>query len=203
MRRFSFSEGLSVIPPKRRGSDHLDERSRNLLCERTVYLPVQGDHGPVCRGRVGVPGGHVRLEQCTPHGGAAGVVVLDDHGRWLGKLPDEPGSGMQVEVVVVGHLLSLEGLLAGNTGSAVHCPLLVGVLAVPKRPAVGELERQDIRELLAEAVEVVADRGVVRGGPRECSFCEGQPLVSGKPPLSRALATRGYCPGPETTATSR
>jgi hypothetical protein len=57
----------------------------------------------------------------------------------------------------------------------------VRVLAVPKLPAVGELEGEGRGERRIEGLEVVADRRIVGSGPGKCLFGEFQPLFFGEP----------------------
>ena len=51
-------------------------------------------------------------------GGAAGIVMLEDAGRRLGELADQPQRTVEVQQVVVGEFLSMAELRGRQVGSA-------------------------------------------------------------------------------------
>ncbi len=155
----------------RRGDHDLDERPDELPGDIRRHLTVQGDDGAVGRDRVDLTGGDVGRKEFPARRHAAGVVVLDDDCGAVVELPEQADRGMDVEVVVVGHRLSLERLLRGDAGISVDRRRLVRVLAVPERPPVPELEGEGFRERPVDTGQVVRDCAVVcrRPGERLCS----------------------------------
>ena len=93
---------------------HLDKGRGDFLGRRDVHRPIQCDHTSERRHRIGLAGPHVGFARVRSEGDAAGVIVLDDdRGRFL-ELLDQLQRGIRVQVVVVRHRLSMQGLGPGD-----------------------------------------------------------------------------------------
>ena len=94
--------------------------------------------------------------------------MLDDNRCISRKLAAEGNCGVDIQIVVVGHLLTLHGLLSGNTGCTVDCGFLVRVFSVAQGSAVLELDGVGVRELLAHSLQIVGDCRIICCGSGEC-----------------------------------
>ena len=71
---------------------------------------------------------------------SARVVVFDNDRGGLVEFAEKPDCRIGVEVVIVGHRLSLERDLSCDSRLAVYCRLLVRVLTVAEFPSVPVLD---------------------------------------------------------------
>ena len=165
--RISRACGLEV------GSDDgLDEQARGgqHLGRGGVDAAVQPQHGAEGAERIAGQGLAEGFGQAVGHGGAAGVVVLDDRGRRGGEIADNGQRAVEVQEVVEGQLLAVELLGgdevgAGGAGVAVEGRLLVGVLAVTQHALAlqAQVQRAGERALGRRAGEIVGNDPVVGG----------------------------------------
>jgi hypothetical protein len=100
-----------------RGDDHFDELPvHNRLGGDGVQRPVEGDDAAEGRGRVGLIGAVIGVENGRADRHAAGIGVLDDHAGWRGEALDAFQRGVGVGDVVVGQFLALQLASGGDAG---------------------------------------------------------------------------------------
>src|SRR5262249_6143943 len=130
--------------------DALDEAARlgDLHRGRLVQLAVESENAAEGAERIALVGFPERLLECGANGGAARVIVLDDHGGRLGELADEIEGAVEVEQVVVRQLLAVQCLGSRDAGGTlatlgVERRLLMRVFSITQGAALleGQVER--------------------------------------------------------------
>ena len=128
----ALGKTLEGLRREGRGNEHLDEQLvavGEVLDERQRHLAVNGHDA--AEGALGIAreGAVVGLGHVARHGGAAGVLMLEDDHAGLVELADGVPSRLGVEEVVVGERLALE-LLGAHEGASEEKS---GALAASKR----------------------------------------------------------------------
>ena len=104
-RTFFFQVGR-VVSISKRGSRckpgammHSMNRPGSVIAQRGRFVDfaVETEHAAVGAERIALVGMPERLDQRLGDRGAAGIVVLDDHGRRLGEFADQVQGAIEIE----------------------------------------------------------------------------------------------------------
>ncbi len=175
------AEGLERAVLVARREQDLDELLGERLRRGGVDGPVERDDAAERAQRVALERGAVGAREVGGDGGAARVVVLDDHaGGRVAEVAQEGAGRVEVEDVVVGDLLAvvladLREHVGARADLGVVGAALVRVLAVRQVRDLLEGAEVELRELLELLAEPARDRGVVAGGVGE--RLGGEPLA--------------------------
>ena len=191
------------------GDDAFDEAVRlaDLLGGRLINVAVEAEYAAErtsIRGIAG-PGPDKSLDQRLGRGGAAGVVMLQNHCRGAGEFANQIQRTIEIENVVIGQLLAVQHLGRGDrcvpaTRFGVEGGALVRILAVAQGLQFGERKVQALGPARVRADllrKIPSDGGIVRGGVSECR--RGEPFPRRQ--AERTLLLLPVRPGWQDTAT--